>query len=445
MKKLLIFIIALLITLSAPATAFAATFNPNLILSDFEMTNYSCMDMNAIKNFLEDKGSYLADYVEPDVRMYTYQIIYDVSRVYKINPKYILTLLQKEQSLITETNPSQGRLDWATGYGCPDSGGCNPKYKGLAQQIDWGAGGTRYYMDHPDEFRYQVGQTYTIDDQQVTIANDATRALYIYTPHIHGNENLFNLWNEWFALEYPDGSLLQNMEDGGIWLIQNNLRRPFLSKSAFASRYSFDKVLTVKQSDLEKYETGVAIQYANYSLLHLPTGEIYLLEDDSLRHINSMQAFRLLGFNPEEVDDVEPEDIANYKIGEPITIESSHPTGALLQDNTTGGVYYVKSGKKYPIWSKALMNLYYSDKKLTAVSPDELAQYPTGNAIKFQDAELVKAKDKPTVYVISNGLRRPIADAESFESLGYKWSNIVTVEKKVLNLHSLGDEVIVEN
>jgi len=402
--------------------------------------------MNAIKNFLEDKGSYLADYVDPDVKMYIYQVIYDVSRVYKINPKYILTLLQKEQSLITNgTTPSQSRLDWATGYGCPDSGGCNDKYKGLATQIDWGAGGTRYYMDHPDEFRYQVGQTYTIDDQQVTIANDATRALYIYTPHIHGNENLFNLWNEWFALEYPDGSLLQNMEDGGIWLIQNNFRRPFLSKSAFASRYSFDKVLTVKQSDLEKYETGVAIQYANYSLLHLATGEIYLLEDDSLRHINSMEAFRLLGFNPEEVDDVEPEDIANYKIGDPITIESSYPTGALLQDNTTGGVYYVKSGKKYPIWSKALMNLYYSDKKLTAVSPDELAQYPTGNAVKLQDAELVKTKDSPIVYVISNDLKRPIANGETFESLGYNWKNIVTIEKKVLGLHGLGDEVVVEN
>ncbi|HDQ15525.1 MAG TPA: hypothetical protein ENN45_00520 [Bacteroidetes bacterium] len=445
MKRLTNLALMCLFFFITPLFVSAATFNPNMILTDAELTNYTSMDMNAIKNFLTDKGSFLANYVEPNVRMYVYQIIYEVAQVYRINPKYLLVLLQKEQGLITNSNPSQGRLDWATGYGCPDGSAGNPKYQGLANQIDWGAGGTRYVFDHPEKFNYQVGQTYTISDTQVTIANDATRALYVYTPHIQGNKNLFTLWNSWFSTTRPDGSLLQNVEDGGIWLIENNKRRPFLTKTAFASRYSFDKVIEVKQADLEKYEIGEPIQFANYSLLRKPSGEIYLLDNEILRQVENMEAFRLLGFNPEEVVETTEDDLKNFKLGEPIGVGSAYPTGALLQDNSTGGVYYVKNGVKYPIWSKILMKLYYADKKLTAVSPEELEQYPTGGAVKLQEGELVKAKDVPTVYVISAGLKRPIANAETFESLGYKWSNIITLDKKILNLHSTGAEVLIEN
>lgn len=445
MRKILFYLIICLLTLSTPLTCFAASFNPNMILTDNDLTHYTSMGLNEIKNFLVEKGSALASYVDPQVRMYAYQIIHDAAMTYQINPKYILTLLQKEQSLITDTNPGSGQLNWATGYGCPDSGGCNPKYQGLAQQIDWGTGGTRYYFDHPEEFKYQVGQTFIIDDTQVTIANDATRALYVYTPHLHGNENLFKLWNSWFSIDYPDGSLLQNIEDGGIWLIQGGKRRPFLNLAAFVSRHSFDKVIKVKQTDLEKFEAGLGIKFANYSLLRKPTGEIYLLDDETLRHIENEEAFRTLGFNPEEVDGVAEEDLTGYVLGESITVASAYPTGGLLQDSTTGGVYYVENGKKYPIWSKTLLNLYYSDKTMTRVSQEELEKYPTGMPVKLQDGELVKTKDSPVVYVISNRLKRPIANAQSFESLGYKWSNIKLIEEKVLNLHRTGGEVIVEN
>lgn len=444
MKKTVTFLVTLSF-LIMPLSTLAATFNPNLVITDEELTNYHSMDLNAIKNFLTEKGSKLATYVDPQVRMYIYQVIYDSAIAYQINPKYILTLLQKEQSLITDPNPSQGQLDWATGYGCPDSGGCNEKYRGLAQQIDWGTGGTRYYFDNPSEFKYQIGRTYTIDGQAVTIVNDATRALYIYTPHLHGNESLFNLWNSWFAINYLDGSLLQNVADGGIWLIQNGKRRPFLTKTAFASRYSFDRVVKVKQSDLEKFEVGLPIKYANYSLLRVPTGEIYLLVDDSLRHIQDEKTFQTLGFNPEEVDEVSAEDITGFVLGDAISMTSAYPTGALLQDKTTGGVYYVQSGIKYPLWSKTLMKLYYSDKKIIRVTQTELDKYTTGEPIKLKDGELVKIKTAPTIYIISNGLKRPIADVKTFEGLGYKWKNIITVEEKVLSLHELGDEVVLKN
>ncbi len=445
MRKILIFTITLIILFTPLFTVNAASFNPNYILSDHDLTDYASMNSQEIKNFLIDKGGTLGKAADMSVKMYIYQIIYNVSRLYKINPKYVLTLLQKEQSLITDPTPSKGQLDWATGYGCPDGGGCNSKYQGIANQIDWGAGAMRYYLDNPNEFKYQTGQTYTIDNQLVTIANDATRALYIYTPHLHGNQNLHTLWNNWFSLNYPDGSLLQNATDGGIWLIQNGQRRGFTSKSVFASRYSFDKVITVKASDLENYNIGQSIKYANYSLLQTPGKKIYLLVDDMLKPINSWDTFKFLGFNPEEIDEVEENEISGYVLGESITIESAYPTGALLQDNTTGGVYFVQHGIKHPILAREVLKNYYTNKKLISVRPEELEKYTTGNAVQIPDGELVKTPDSPNVYFISNNLKRLIASGEVFESLGYKWKNIIQVPQNILDLHKLGDEINIEN
>ncbi|MFH1610581.1 MAG: hypothetical protein ABIA91_01705 [Patescibacteria group bacterium] len=442
--KISIFLLSLAIVATPISGVFAQeTFNPHYIISNNDMTDYTSMSMDDVYNFLKERGSTLHNYIDPNARMITPQIILDSAWLYKISPKYILTLLQKEQSLVTDSAPSKGQLDWATGYGCPDSGGCGEKYRGLANQIDWGTGAARYYLDNPNEFRYRTGQSYNIDGEYITMTNDATRALYIYTPHIHGNELFYNIWLDWFGLNggYPDGSLLQNQADGGIWLIQNGVKRPFTTKSAFASRYSFDKILSVPQTELDNYETGIPIKYPNYSLLETPDSKVYLLDNDTLRHISSMEVFRVIGLNPEEVIKVEESEIKGYILGDSITIESSYPTGGLLQDNETGGVYYVENGKKHPIWSRELMQVYYSDFKLTPVGPEELEKYPTFDPARLRDGELVKSSDDPKVYVISNGERRAIADEKTFTELGYKWSNIITTTNKVLSLHPLGEEL----
>lgn len=423
-----------------------AGFDPNFIISDHELTNYQSMNMEQIQSFLTSKNSNLASYVDPNIKITASQIIYDSARTHKINPQYILALLQKEQSLVLDDHPDKDQYDWATGYGICDD--CKKtdlkvqKYKGFSNQVDWGTGGTRYYFDNPSEFKYQIGETYTIDNTKIVIKNHATRSLYIYTPHLHGNENLFNIWQKWFSISYFNGSLLQNTEDGGIWLIKNNVKHPFRSKSAYLSRYpSFDLVLPATPADLDKYPTGSPIEHPNYSLLQIPTGGIYLLDDDTLRPIDSQETFRLLGFNPEEIISVASKDIFPYKIGTAITAKNAYPTGALLQDKTTGGVYYVANGVKQPIIAREILKIYYSSKKITPVLPEELEKYDTGSAVILRDGELVVGENSPTVYVISDGLKRPFDSEEIFLGLGYKFKNVIRVSNKVLALHDDGETV----
>lgn len=447
--KIRFFIVSLmfLATILVPMAPVLAqfTFNPHYVLSDQELTNYSSMTIDQISEFLKSKGGILANYIDGSVRMSIPQLIYEAAQMYRINPRYALVLLQKEQSLITDEAPSQGQLNWATGYGCPDSGGCNPKYQGLGNQIDWGIGAIRFYLDNPNQFKYQTGKTFTIDGQSVTMQNDATTALYIYTPHLHGNESLARIWTEWFSQNYPDSSLLQNSEDGSVWLIQGNNRRLFSSKVALVSRYSVKQIIPVEPNELEKYQIGTPIKYANYSLLRIPTGGVYLLDGDYVRPITSGKALKLLGFNPEEIMDVKIEDIADILRGEPITIESTFPTGGLLQDKATGGVYYVQNGVKYPLWAKQLLTLYYKTKKIVKVTAKELEQYPTGDPIKFKDGELVKSDHEATVYFISNGVRRPFVSGDAFKELGYKFENVITATDKLLSLHPLGEVITSAN
>ncbi len=443
LKKASIF--ACLSILLFNSTPVLAQFNPHFILSNNDLTDYTAMSMEDINSFLKNKGGVLSTYIDPNVRMTTAQVIYDSAWVHQINPKYILTLLQKEQSLVTDASPVQGQFDWATGYGVCDSCSINDpavqKYKGLANQIDWGAGAARFYLDNPQKFKYQTGGTYFIDGQEITIANDATRALYIYTPHLHGNENLYKIWNNWFSQTYPDGALLQNSKDGSIWLIQNGMRRLFKTKTALISRYSLKQVVEASPTEIEKYPLGQVIKYPNYSLLRIPTGGVYLLDNDLVRPITSQKAFKLLGFNPEEIINITVDELKNYSLGEAITVQSSYPNGALLQDKTTGGVYYVQDGEKHPLIDRLFITLYFKDYKISKVTAKELENYPKVEPIKLKDGELIKLATNPTVYFISNGAKRPINSEQTLKNLGYTARSIITVTQKVLDLHPLGEEL----
>ncbi|MEA2064929.1 MAG: hypothetical protein U9O66_01360, partial [Patescibacteria group bacterium] len=280
-----------------------------------------------------------------------------------------------------------------------------------------------------------------------------TAALYTYTPHVYyGNYNFWKLYNDYFEggsqdylvkdyQKYPDGSLLRKKGEGGIYLIQNGEKRPFLTKSAFMSRYSLNRVLDVASDDLEKYEVGKPIKFSNYSLLRSPEKIVYLLVNDITREIKSTEVFKKIGFNPEEIIDVESAELSEFSKGKLITENDIYPTGALLQNRKTGGVFFVIDNEKYPIWSKKIMEVNYPNKKIISVSEEELESYPTNGPLKLRDGELIVSLVSPTVYIISNGFKRPIASGEIFEELGYKWKDIIQVSERVLEIHPIGKEI----
>ena len=165
------------------------------------------------------------------------RIIFKVAQACGVSPKVILVILQKEQGLVTHTSPSAGRYRAAMGAGCPDTAPCDADYYGFFDQVHYGAfllkrytqpPGTGPGTDYPTRFdlRYAVGTTSAIQyhpdaarcgTTPVFVENQATHALYVYTPYTpnpaalatsystgdpcssYGNRNFYSYYSDWFG------------------------------------------------------------------------------------------------------------------------------------------------------------------------------------------------------------------------------------------------------
>ena len=477
--KLLIFALVFIFMFYGAIETRARTFNPNYIISDEEILDEKSMTIDEIFQFLKRKGSYLSGYQCPDADgnlKWAAEIIhnasaynYDCSGVkdlspkptleekkakcvkITINPKFLLVLLQKEQSLIDDDSPTERQLNFAAGYGCPDSSECGARWRGFGKQVNSAALQFYDYMVNPHLYTYKKGGTYTFSNPYGTISkepitvtpyNQATAALYNYTPHVYnGNYNFFKIWQRFFTRLYPDGSLLQAKGKPGVWLIELGKKRPFLTKGALTSRHDTQKIIIVEQSDLDNYDLGNPIKYPQYSILRSPKGTIYLLDSDTKRGFASQEAFRKIGINPEEIIDASLDDLAPYREGAPITAQSAYPTGALLQNMKTGGVYFVSNGDKSPVWDRSLLKYKFRDKKIIAVKPQELDKYKTIDPERFGDGELLRSPGDSAVYLIAQGKKLPFLTGSAFEKLGYKWKNVIMASDKLLTLYPQGDTI----
>lgn len=153
------------------------------------------------------------------------KIIYDVGQACGINPKALIVLLEKEQSLVTDDWPWSIQYRSATGYGCPDTAPCDAEYYGFFNQVYNAARQFKKYARDSTSFRYRAGRENYIQynpnaacgGTNVFIQNQATAGLYNYTPYqpnpsalanlhgsgdgcgAYGNRNFWVLFNEWFG------------------------------------------------------------------------------------------------------------------------------------------------------------------------------------------------------------------------------------------------------
>ncbi|MFH0952099.1 MAG: hypothetical protein V1838_02805 [Patescibacteria group bacterium] len=437
-------IIALLGTLLllAPASVVLA-FDKNMVISDVEFYNANALTLKDINYFLKQKKGFIFGYsVKVNGQSKTAaEIIYQASQEYTISPKTILVTLQKEQSLVTAVNPSTRALNYAMGYGCPDGSSCNSKAAGLFNQIDFATWQFRQYTDHPTWYTYQAGNKYSIDGETVTIGNQATANLYNYTPHIFGNKNFWTIWNNWFSVLYPDGSLLRPEGEPGIWLIKDGKKWPFHSSSAFYAKYDIEKVIDVAVGVLDAYPLGTAIEYPNMSLLQAPNSGVYLMLDNQIHPVTNRETFNNLGLNPEELILVSWEVINSYDQGNKINDVDSSPSGQLLQSAQTGAIYYVIDKQRRTIHSPQILQSQFRGQRWIKVDQSQLDSYARGADVPFRDGELITSPNADGVYFVSNGRRRPIPSYEVFLGLGFKWSNIIWTTDRALMVQPLGEKL----
>lgn len=245
------------LSVAAPAEALdGSSFDPGYIISDGLFFDGNAMTASQVQAFLESKvpvcdtwRAGVGDNQPPFICLKDYrqshpkepadaycsevpggehtaaEIIALVGQACGISQKVLLTLLQKEQSLVTDTWPWPRQYRSATGYGCPDTADCDTRYYGFFNQVVMAAWAYKYYTANPDRYRYKVGQWNDIlyhplascGTRSVYIRNAATAALYIYTPYTpnaaalgnlygvgdgcssYGNRNFWRIYSDWFG------------------------------------------------------------------------------------------------------------------------------------------------------------------------------------------------------------------------------------------------------
>ncbi len=251
-RAALVLVAATALLIGAIGQASAVTFEPERIISNDNMRDYDSMSASDIQAFLETLPGPLKDLeardydkvitlsqkynnknITPDKgepKKKASLIIWEACQAWKINPKVMLTMLQKEQSLLTRTTLGETTLARAVGAGCPGSlvfpstnKVATNRYPGFGNQVWHGARLLDSYgegnVNAPTFYNGIKWNIYKIDGMtHIHPSNLATFKLYVYNPSIgvskpygdlsgkscSGNANFWKIYRRYFGSTYAD-------------------------------------------------------------------------------------------------------------------------------------------------------------------------------------------------------------------------------------------------
>lgn len=179
-----------------------------------------------------------------------------------INPVVLLTMIQKEQGLVSTTAPTQWMYDHATGWNCPDTGlGCSTSAAstGFFNQVYGAAWQFKRYANPAGTSTYftwiPVGTVdriqYNLDTscgtKQVAVFNKATAALYYYTPYTPNDASLAS---------YPgEGDACSAYGIRNFWMLLN---------AWYGSSTAGAVPAMTRLAGADRFETSAAISRAAY-------------------------------------------------------------------------------------------------------------------------------------------------------------------------------------
>lgn len=196
------------------------------------------------------------------------QLIYDEANQHNINPRLILTMLQRESSAVTQSTPSSTtRQAWPLFYNYDermanclngDEASCNDikynqptyqyraeSYGGVGQQIAYATAQLRRLQT---DGSYCGGSlTVSVDGGDLAVDNAATCALYKYTPHVvsyNTDSAFYQNWVSWWG----------STPNGGVYSATNTI-----------STANFEYV-AMSASDINAFLVSKGSWLANYTI-----------------------------------------------------------------------------------------------------------------------------------------------------------------------------------
>jgi len=348
-------------------------------------------------------------------------IIYKVAQSCGINPQVFIVMLQKEQSLVTHTWPSDWRFSMALGQGCPDTAPCDPAFSGFFYQI-YGAGRQMKIYTEGRYFTYYApGKTWNImynpnsacGRGPVRVENAATAALYYYTPYqpnaaalragygsgdscsAYGNRNFHNYFTDWFgSTQNPSSNLIRTSDTGQVFLLSGGTKHYVTNPADLAVLTKrVGSVRTVSPSYAASLPTGNRFIRL---VRDARDGAIYLLQPDGTKHhFATAELISRYGMRVDDYTPLTPALLAGYPTGQPV--------GNYFRSEDSPDYYKWENGQRRHIANGLAWQLEQGKaKNYVAVFPAGNAAFPALGRALLAPGTLVKETSRDEVYIVGN-------------------------------------------
>lgn len=461
-KKLSILV---LLILAAPVVALlnssraSATFNQNNIIDDSVFSNSGSMTAAQIDSFLNNFPSSCISsknsFSSPEPVGYTPSggyiygsnvsagtIIYDLAKVYSINPQVFLATLQKEQSLVSgeagchpntpdPANTFQCNL-WGTGNipctsACPYAGGCIPialgnncpgncqaSTEGFSKQLTTAAWKLKYWQQRSEgnvNWNVQVRDfphPGNVWDNSDDVTSGSSTFCY---SGLRMTEGYYQLCPNGSFATYDGLSNVKQYSGGPTVTVH-------LDNGATAALYNWTPFLSGNQNfvsifegwfgSTRYYEPVGGILYNQSS-----NGKVYLVtaDNNTKYYISGPAVLNNYGLQKYQIVPTDDATINQYTDGGNLT--------SIIYDN--GDVYLVNSGSRYYVPGPATCTAWGFDcGTAQQLGSTFMAALPSG-PINLNSL----ANYGGVVYKMDTGLREPIANPATLSALGYTLSQAI--------------------
>ncbi len=183
-----------------------------IYIEDHMLEEYGYINANGIQTYLESINSWLKNeictYQEGKVRFSKYIDL--LCREFDIEPIYILSLIQKEQSaLFRETPPSDSVKIKICGYGYTETG-VMKEFQGFDKQLYHAIKQLRRYDKHAPVINWEITDIVLYDSSsllkregydyvKIRASTKAEAKSFRYNPRIEGIKNHGEIWNRVYS------------------------------------------------------------------------------------------------------------------------------------------------------------------------------------------------------------------------------------------------------
>ena len=234
---------------------------------------------------------------------------------------------------------------------------------------------------------------------------------------------------------YPNGTLLLASNDE-MYVVEDGQKRYIPSPLIFEARYRWESAIEVSDRELQMYPRGNDEYYPDGLLIHDDQG-VFLMQDNRRRPIASPPIFESYGLNWSKVRRATDFEMSLIPEGQLFRDVKTYVDETLITGDNTDNVYAFQNGVLREVESRIFEEHNFDTNEVIEFPARVLDQYQEGELFPFPDGTVISQNGQK--YLIEEGKRRSFPNDTVFSALGYKQDQVIEVSRKLRNAHPRGE------